>query len=120
MGLVSSELLKVPFFVNLIVLRRTFRKLGTTYTEQVDQVLFVFIYAELRVLSANLFANHVVLSKCSSFVRNQELNTSKLFRDVRVSCYCALDTFVGVYAIAIPKFSQVQIDSQRNWNDRRE
>ena len=71
----------------------------------------VVFVRQLVVLSENLPSDHIVLGQSASLVRDQELDSAELLRDVRVTGDDTWDLVVVVDAVTVPELGKVKIDS---------
>ena len=79
----------------------------------------IIIQRKLRIFRTNSLTNHVILCQSPRFIRNKELDTAQIFRNIAISSDCSLNLHVSVDAVAIPKLGQVQINPQRDRDNRR-
>ena len=85
--------------------------------DQVEHVLSVVFVRQLVVLSENLPSDHIVLGQSAGLVRDQELDSAELFRDVRVTGDDTWDLVVVVDAVAVPELGEVEVDSDGDRDD---
>ena len=77
----------------------------------------VVFVRQLVVLSENLPSDHIVLGQSARLVRDQELDSAELFRDVRVTGDDTWDLVVVVDAVTVPELGEVEVDSDGDRDD---
>ena len=78
------------------------------------------VEVELSPLHRHFLENHVILGQCPSFVSQKELDTSKFFRNGRISRNCVRHALILVNAVGVEHFGEVEINAERNRNDCRQ
>ena len=95
----------------------TLRILLATLLKHVQHLNLVVFVAHILILKEYLAADHVILSQCACFVRDQELDAAKLLRNVGVAGNASFDLIIIVDPVLVPKLGQVQIDPHTDWNN---